>query len=425
MAELTLKDHNHNLKYNLVHEFCWGFGIAFHTLYAVVPLFLRELGAPESIAVSTAGLFSILIALPTLIIATLGRNIRNIKKAVILVHIIILMVAFAMGFTFTILDPEQIQTAWKVYFSYFILYSLSIGIIIPIWAEFLNQSTLKSERGKFFGLGFAFNSVGSFAGGFILRFLLSSNIPFPRNFGIGFFILFISLTIGTFLFLFFRVKSPKKEHRHKTVKDFLAETKSIVVGHKNFQKYILSRILFAAHLPGLGLYAIYCQDKFNFDVSQAGIFTILNVIASGFASYFVGILGDKMGHKSGMIVAYLAHFTAVFLAIFSQNMLWVYAVFMAIGAGQGAFMPSAMNLIYDFAKERDTKTYMALVDTMLAPFVLIFIVGIGYMVRFGNYTLSLYIIGASLFLGMAILHFVVRDPKQSSEHAFNVDGFSS
>ena len=92
-------------------------------------------------------------------------------------------------------------------------------------------------------------------------------------------------------------------------------------GGCNFQKYILSRILFAAHLPGLGLYAIYCQDKFNFDVSQAGIFTILNVLASGLTSYVVGILGDKMGHKSGMLVAYLAHFTAVFLAIFSQNML--------------------------------------------------------------------------------------------------------
>jgi MFS family permease len=160
-------------------------------------------------------------------------------------------------------------------------------------------------------------------------------------------------------------------------------------------------------------------------VSEVGIFTILNVIASGFTSYFVGILGDKRGHKSGMMVAYIAHFTAVLLAIFSQNMLWVYAVFMAIGAGQGAFMPSAMNLVYDFAEERDTKTYMALVDTLLAPFVLIFIVGIGYLIRFGDYTLSLYMIGASLFLGMVILHFVVRDPKKPTEHAFNVDGFSS
>ena len=35
MTELTLKEHNHNLKYNLVHEFCWGFGISLHTIYAV------------------------------------------------------------------------------------------------------------------------------------------------------------------------------------------------------------------------------------------------------------------------------------------------------------------------------------------------------------------------------------------------------
>jgi len=197
------------------------------------------------------------------------------------------------------------------------------------------------------------------------------------------------------------------------------------VGHKNFQKYILSRIFFAAYLPGVGLYAIYCQDKFNFDVSQAGIFTILNVVTSGFTSYVVGILGDRMGHKSGMMVAYWFHFIAVLLAIFSQNMLWVYAIFMAIGAGQGAFMPSAMNLVYDFAEERDTKTYMALVDTMLAPFVLIYILGIGYIVQFSNYTLSLYIIGTSLLLGIAILHFFVHDPKQSAEYVFNVDGFSS
>ncbi|SVA98778.1 uncharacterized protein METZ01_LOCUS151632, partial [marine metagenome] len=162
----------------MLHEFCWGFGVAFHTLYAIVPLFLRELGAPESIAVSTAGLFSILIALPTLLIAALGRNIRNIKRAVILVHGIILIISFIMGFTFTIFDPAHVQTAWKVYFIYFMLYAFSIGIIVPIWADFLNQSTLKSERGKFFGLGFACNSIGSFIGGFILRYLLSYDLPF-------------------------------------------------------------------------------------------------------------------------------------------------------------------------------------------------------------------------------------------------------
>ena len=425
MTEFTLQDHNRNLKYNLLHEFCWGFGVAFHTLYAIVPLFLRELGAPESIAVSTAGLFSILIALPTLLIAALGRNIRNIKRAVILVHGIILAISFLMGFTFTIFDPAQVQTAWKVYFIYFMLYAFSIGIIVPIWADFLNQSTLKSERGKFFGLGFACNSIGSFIGGFILRYLLSYDLPFPQNFGVGFFILFLSLTVGTILFLPFRVKPNQKEQNHKTLRDFITETKSIVVEHKNFQKYILSRIFFAAHLPGVGLYAVYCQTKFNFAVSEVGIFTILNVIAAGAASFVAGKLGDKFGHKTSMMLAYLGHFIAVLLAIFAQNMFWVYGIFMAIGVGQGAFMPSAMNLVYDFADERDTKTYMALVDSFLAPFVLIFIMGIGALIRVGHYTISLYILGTSIILGMLILQFIVRDPKHSAETAFHVDGFSS
>jgi hypothetical protein len=98
---------------------------------------------------------------------------------------------------------------------------------------------------------------------------------------------------------------------------------------------------------------------------------------------------------------------------------------MAIGVGQGAFMPSAMNLVYDFADERDTKTYMALVDSFLAPFVLIFIMGIGALIRVGNYTISLYILGTSIILGMLILQFIVRDPKHSAETAFHVDGFSS
>ena len=425
MTEFTLRDHTHNLKYNLMHEFCWGFGIAFHTLYAIVPLFLRELRAPESIAVSTAGLFSILIALPTLLIAALGRNIHNIKRAVIGFHGIILIVSFLMGFTFSVLDPAQVQSAWKLYFIYFMLYAFSIGIIVPIWADFLNQSTLKSERGKFFGLGFAMNSVGSFVGGFALKFLLASDLPFPRNFGFGFFILCLSLAIGTALFFPFKMKPLQNGQHHKTFKDFVIETKSIIVGHKNFQKYILSRIFFAAYLPGMGLYAVYCQDKFNFAMSEAGIFTILNVIAAGAASFTAGKLGDKYGHKSSMMLAYFGHLIAVVLAIFSQNMYWVYGIFMAIGVGQGAFMPSAMNLIYDYADDRDTKTYMALVDSFLAPFVLIFILGIGAFIKNGDYSNSLYIIGTCIIIGMCILQFIVKDPKESTKEVFNSGGFSS
>ena len=50
---------------------------------------------------------------------------------------------------------------------------------------------------------------------------------------------------------------------------------------------------------------------------------------------------------------------------------------------------------------------------------------IGALVRVGNYTISLYILGTSIILGMLILQFIVRDPKHSAEPVFHVDGFSS
>ena len=336
----------------------------------------------------------------------------------------ILIVTFFMGYTFTFSSLSLSPFAWKIYFFYFILYGLSIGIIVPIWADFLEKTTNKSFRGKFFGIGFAFNSVGGFTGGIILKNLLKTDIPFPYNFGYGFFILFTSLIIGTIMFSFYKEK--KREHYKKSYSQFKLETRLIINSHPNFHKYLFSRIFYCATLPAMGLYAIYCQNKFNFDISEVGLFTILNVTSMGVASYIFGNIGDKYGHKISMVFAYLFHLLAVLLAINAASMFWVYGVFISIGAGQGSFMPSAMNLIYDFAGERDKKTYMALIDSFLAPFALVFIIGIGILVNKGEYILSFYILGACLLLAIIILQFFVKDPKDNSNQIISsIDRFSS
>jgi len=295
---------------------------------------------------------------------------------------------------------------------FFLLYGLSVGVIVPIWADFLDKTTNKSLRGKFFGLGFAFNSMGGFVGGITLKYLLSANIPFPKNFGYGFFILFFSLILGTIVFYFYKEK--KHQHHKKSFLQFKQETKLIINSHSNFHKYLISRVFYCATLPAMGLYAIYCQNKFNFEISEIGIFTILNVSAMGLFSYISGNIGDRHGHKYSLIMAYALHLLALLLVLFSRNMFWVYCVFISVGAGQGSFMPSAMNLIYDFAGERDKKTYMALIDSFLAPFALIFIIGIGSLVNNGKYILSLYIMGSCLFLAIIILYFFVKDPKHNT-----------
>ena len=415
MKKFNLNDHNHNQNFNIIHEFFWGFGTAFHTVYAVVPLFLKKLGAPEAIAMSSTGIFSILVAFPMLITAALTRNIINVKKSVIKVHFLILIVSFIMGYVFSFSELAKLEFAWKIYYCLFIFYGLSIGIIVPIWTEFLDKTTIKTHRGKFFGIGFSFNSLGGFVGGVSLQKLLKMDIEFPINFGYGFFILFISLTIGTLIFLFYKEKPTQIQIKRKSISEFIIETKIIIKNHPNFHNYLFSRIFYCASLPAMGLYAIYCQNEFKFQIDQVGIFTILNVISMGISSYLSGHIGDKYGHKVSMQAAYIFQLLAVILAIYAKNMTWVYCIFICIGCGQGYFMPSAMNLVYDFAGERDKKTYMALIDSFLAPFALLFLLIIGYLINQNSYKLSFVILGLCLSISIIIIQFFVRDPKYKNE----------
>ncbi|MBL7012884.1 MAG: MFS transporter [Candidatus Marinimicrobia bacterium] len=409
MDNFTRKDHRHNLILNLFHEFTWGFGIAFHTVYATVPLFLKSLGAPDIIIVSTAGLFAILVAIPQLFSALMGRNIKNIKRASLLIHGIPISVVFMMGTIYTFYIPTG-PNAWLYFYTGFIGYALAIGYLLPIWVEFLEHATLKEERGRFLGISFAINSVGGFIGGLTVKWVLDSSIPFPQNFGVGFYIFFFSITIGSALFYWFRMKERRLDIPHKTVKQFIADTKDIIVGHRNFQKYLLARIFCTATFPAMSLYAVYCQDKFGFEISEAGVFTVLNVIAGGGAAYITGKLGDKYGHKSSIILSYSGHLIAVLLAIFSQSMLWVYGIFFFLGIGIGSFMPASMNLVYDFAGDRDTKTYMALIDTILAPFVVLIIIASATLSSsFGPKSVLISVSGM-LGVGLFLLIFVVKDP---------------
>ena len=203
--------------------------MAFHTVYAVIPLFLRELGAPSGIAVSVGGLFSFLIAAPQLISAILGRNIRNLKMAVLFVHLLIWIPLFIMGFTFTFFSITE-SSAWMFYLFLFVLYGIGLGIVIPIWADFLSAVTLREVRGTFFGLSFALGSFGSFLGGILLRFILKSGVPFPQNFGIGYFIYFFSVVIATIIYIGYRVNENRRQRSPLSLKDFSALAKSIVKG---------------------------------------------------------------------------------------------------------------------------------------------------------------------------------------------------
>ena len=145
---------------------------------------------------------------------------------------------------------------------------------------------------------------------------------------------------------------------------------------------------------------------------------MINVTAYGIASYISGRIGDRFGHKAALIISFSAHLLAVVTVLLATSMFWVYLVFMFLGMGLGAFVPASMNLVYEFAKERDNKLYMAMIDTFLAPFTLVVILTAGMLSGFIPLEWLFIGIGFSLLAGLLFMMFMVKDPGNSARDEF-------
>ncbi len=412
-APFTLRDHNRNLFLNTLHEMFWGFGVAFHSMEAVIPLFLAELKAPKIVVGSVAGIFTIGLAIPQIFSAFYGTRIRNLKLTTILIHTILLPPMFIAGFVFAFMGPHG-PNAWILYYICFILFTLAIGVVLPIWAEFLETVHLSEKRGSFFGLSFAGSSVAGLAGGMVFKQLTDVQDPIPYI-GRGFLIYTGCMIVAILLFIFYRNRPKRNNERAQTFAQFRGTISTVLREDRNFMKYIFSRILLTANVAAIPLYAIHAKDKIGFDISEAGIFTALMVVAGGLSSFISGKIGDRFGHKYAMVISFLAYLSALLSALIAVTIWHAYLIFIFMGIGKGGFMTSAMSLVYEFAGDNDKKIYFALIDSLTAPFVLIAILLSGFFISTGTIPPVLTIIGIILVVGIFALIFLTKEPRTLRE----------
>lgn len=407
---MQLANHRHNLICNAIHEAIWGFGIAFHTTYAVVPLFLKMLDAPPIIIGSVAGVFTACAAIPQIGIAFFGQRIQNLKKGVILAHAVLIPPILFIGVLFAFFTTIGTQ-AWVIYFICFIFFSIGVGVVFPIWADFLELSHLPERRGEFFGVSFAIFNGAGFIGGFAVKKLLDS-VPFPSNFGFGFIIFSICIIISVILFFFYRLEPKEGSKYNKDFKRFKKLVAHIIKSDNNFRRYLFSRMLLSANYPAISLYAVYTYEKFHFDVSEAGIFIAISVLTSSIASLGMGKLGDKIGHKHVLVLVFIGYIGALITTLFAKTMAHTYLIFAFLGMGQGGFLTTSMSLIYEFAGNTgDKKIYFALTDSFIAPFVVLFVILSGLFIPIFGIGKVLMGLGIFIFFGLIFLAFFTVEPK--------------
>lgn len=407
------KTHTRNTVYNSIGEGLWGFAMGFHNMNSVVPMFLAQLGASAFIIGLIPGGFILLVALPQVVSAILFSRSTRIRELNIGLHFAMAPIAFLMGLAFYYFGFTG-NTGIMVYLMLWVVWSLGVGLLVPIWADFLASVSVSGRRGRFFGVTFTVNATMGMLGGFVLREILAlETFSFPQNFGLAFLIMTAAILVGNVFFMFMKVIHPPVIREEGHIR-WWRRLKRIYGEDKNFRTYIITRALAAATFMPLAFYGVDMQDRFDLPLSAAGTFTFFIVVGQAVSNIFFGYIGDHYGRKKAIFGFFLMNLLATMTAIFAAQVWMAYLTFifagMAFGAGQSSFMA----FIYEFAGEGgDRKLYYAALDTAVAPFIVLYISLAGFMVETWG-TLSIYMVSATLVsLGGLIFLLKVKSPQHA------------
>ncbi len=405
------KTHTHNTIFNAMGEGLWGFAMAFHNMNSVIPMFLAQMGASAFIIGIIPGVFILLVALPQLISAALFHQSPHIKKLNIGLHFALTPIALMIGLAFY--KYEFIgQTGVMVYLVLWLIWSLGVGFLVPVWADFLASVTVAGRRGRFFGITFTVNAILGIVGGYVLKEVLAlESLSFPRNFGLAFLIMTAAILIGNSFFIFMKVIHLPAAVV-KQVEPWWQRLKVIYIGDKNFRNYIISRALAAATMMPLAFYGVDLQNRFGLPLSAAGTFTFFLVVGQAIFNILFGYLGDIYGRKLAISGFFVGHLLAGITALLASEPWMAYLAFIFVGMGFGAGQSSFMVYIYEFAGELgDKKLYYAALDTAVAPVIIVYISIAGIIVDTFGVT-TLYLLSLTLVLaGLAFFLLKVKSPQ--------------
>lgn len=409
MPERTQRQiHTQNTLLNVAGEGLWGFAMAFHNMNSVIPMFLAQLGASAFVIGLIPGGFILLVALPQLVSATIFRRSTRIKELNIGMHFGMTPIAFLIGMAFYYFEFVG-QTGIMVYLILWVIWSLGVGFLVPVWADFLASVTLRERRGRFFGITFTANALLGMVGGYVLKQVLSmESLSFPSNFGTAFLIMTLAILVGNSFFVFMRVIHPPAP-KTEQVDRLWQRLKRIFVEDRNFRYYVYSRALAAATMMPLAFYGVDLQDRFQLPLSSAGTFTFFLVVGQAIFNVVFGYIGDIHGRKMAITGFFVGHILASITAIYASAPWMAYLTFVFVGMAFGAGQSSFMVFIYEFAGELgDRKLYYAALDTAVAPFIVVYISLAGLLVEsFGTrvlYSLSLCLVLAGLLVFLARVH---------------------
>ena len=408
-----------DLKFNItVGMFDGGFfglALGFASFGTILPLFVASLTDSATLIGLVPAIHSAGWLFPQLFTANHTSRLRRYKRTVMLMTIHERVPFLGFAIVALLIPVIGVKTSLILSFILLTWQGLGGGFTANPWTSMISKIIPPETRGTFFGLqaGVAnlFISGAAVGAGYLLDWLDS-----PIDYAVCFFIASVFFTVSWFALAMTREPEDTEKIIEEHQAPFWEGAKRILQRDKNFRWFLSARFLSQFATMGFSFYIVYALRRFQMDAITAGYLTATLTIAQTIANVGMGWIGDRIGHRTMLVIGAAAAVLSSALAWFATSLAWFYPIFILSGLTNVSIWTIGMTMTVDFSEEKDRPFYIGLAQTLTAPATIIAPLLGGWIADTMGFTPTFALSAILSVVMMAILWFIVKDPRKAASH---------
>jgi MFS family permease len=419
VAELAQEQFDREVAQN----FRWNFGVnivdlAFITVgismisrETVMPLLLSNLTESPVVIGLFPAVYSLGIYLPQLVGAGMTEALPRKKPLVMLIGLLgerlpYLLVGLAVLF---LAQPAPAITLMLIIFL-FGFSGASAGFATPAWFDMIAKVIPVQRRGLFTGVSHGLGALMGVAGATLIGLILDG-APYPQNYAMLFGIAFASMVISWVGLALNREPASISVNPSVPLKEYFRALPAIVMGDRNFARYLLAMGVVRAGTMAGGFFVVYGAQRFQLGGAEVGLLTGVLIGCQAVLNPLWGMLGDRRGHKLVLVGGALSLALAAAIGFALPSWPWLVAAFLLVGAFISADSASFLTIIPEFCRDEDRPTYIGLTNTLMAPVVALAPILGGWLASLFGFPAMFALAAVCAAVGAALLASWVSEPR--------------
>lgn len=346
-------------------EFLWGIGLPALIETTFLQIFLTRMGATDFLLGIIPSIFSVSMAFCAPISTLLTSHLTSKRKAVFTAHVLTSLPVLVYG---CVLPVIPAGSSVKIFLVIYSLFSAGIGIILPLWQNFLVQIFSKRNTLRGISVMFICQTIARIVSAFAIAGVVEKYALSIASSAAVFIFTGAVLFIGSFFFLIVREerKSYNQSQRHSLLS--LIKAMKDITKHRDFVFFVFSTLESTICITVISFYAKFAvQHRGVSESYAAGLFTVALFTGAIISNIVFGWM-EICVIKVKFVISKISASAGILLIIVSRDpYLFILASFF-LGISRGIFMIAYSPAVKELSGKEDATDYFSASPLFMLPF---------------------------------------------------------